>query len=401
MIGQSLTQHQLTVCVRVCRTWKALLEPILWKHVEDSGSYKGRRWSPGRDDTLLECIELGCLKTHCHMIQSLRLELSDMDFKDLQDLQQFPPTFPQLRYIELIGVTLSDKEIARFLGKGSPAGWKQIIFQTNDPGTSSQFGKESVKEVLKHAATLEVLRVEGAWCLSSADIQELLCGLPKLKEFFVLSAAYNCFPTDPELKASDLVASRWACENMEVFGCSIGDIPRPSPKTIGYQESIDLQRQVCAQLGRLHKLRKLILKTPYPIYDAGNLRSALFHQSCNCLALSLESGLDLLHNLKDLCKVGLEDMDVDIGNHEEQAWVKEHWPHATVCYPKNPERGPRITIHDYDSYDDCDGDGYDSDDSTIAVRRKLRLQAEIEFYGSSDEEYYGDEDYGHISDCSE
>ncbi|KAF9906561.1 hypothetical protein EC991_000503 [Linnemannia zychae] len=399
MIGQSLTQHQLTVCVRICRTWKGLFWPLLWKHVEDSASRKTRHWSPNRDSALLACIERGYLKTNCHMIHSLRLELSDMDFKDLQTLRQLPSTFPQLRSVELIGAVGSDIEIARFLRRGSPAGWKQIIFRANHPEISPRFGKESAKEVLKHAATLEVLRVEGAWCLSSTEIQELLCGLPKLKEIYVIGAVQLYVPPDPELKASDLVASRWACKNLEVFGCSIGDIPRPKPKTKGYQQSIDLQRQVCAQLGRLHKLRELILRSPYPIYSARNPQRSYEHQSHSCLALSLESGLDLLHNLKDLRKVGLEDMDVDIGNQKEQAWVKEHWPHATVWYPKNPELGPRIRAYDpFDDYDASANDGNissgynsndshdsnDSRDSNDSIRQRIIAAIEDDYYGADE-----------------
>ncbi|KAK3848422.1 MAG: hypothetical protein J3R72DRAFT_500189 [Linnemannia gamsii] len=365
LIGHALTQHQLTVCVRVCKAWKALFSPILWRHVEDSASRKTRRWFPGRDHTLLACIaQHGVLKLKCRYIHSLRLECSEVDFTDLQARHQLPSTLPRLRSVEFIGSSAWDKDIARFIRRGSPAGWKQIIFRTNHHQGWCRFGKESVKEVLKHAATLEVLRVEAAWCLSSLEIQELLCGLPKLKEFLVLGAVQLYVPPDPSLKASDLVASQWVCTDLEIFGCTIEGVPPPdtkqqqggggggggnhNAKTKAHRESIHLQRQVR--------------------YND--------HQSYNCLTMSLEGGLDLLHGLKELRKVGLEDMDVEIGNPAEQEWVKANWPHATIQYPGNPETGPRLGIF---------GDNDDNDNEYNALMRERLIAAiEDDFYGADE-----------------
>ncbi|KAK3848420.1 MAG: hypothetical protein J3R72DRAFT_428976 [Linnemannia gamsii] len=382
LIGHDLTQHQLSVCVRVCKVWKVLFSPALWRHVEDSASRKTRKWTRSRDHTLLECIaQHGVLKLKCRYIHSLRLECSDADFADLQARHQLPSTLPHLRSVEFIGVCGSDRDIARFIRRGSPAGWRQIIFRTNNPQGSCKFGKESVKEVLKHAATLEVLRVEAAGYLSSLEIQELLCGLPKLKEFFVLGAVQLYVPPDPSLNASDVVASRWVCTDLEIFGCTIKGVPRPdiawgegaddyasdyASDTKAHRESIHLQRQVCAQLGRLTKLRELILRAPYPTYDTLDRRRYIDHQSRNCLAMSLEGGLDLLHGLKELRKVGLVDMDVNIGYAAEQEWVKANWPHATIQFPGNP--GAVWQIGGYGNNDDSDSDSDDSDNDSNVSR---------------------------------
>lgn len=208
--------------------------------------------------------------------------------------------------------------------------------------------------MLKHASTLEVLRVEGAWCLESKEIQELLCSLPKLREFNLLGACSHDVPPDPSLEASDIVASEWACTDLEVFGCEITGLRRPSKlanghasgpiKTKAEQDSIDLQRRVCAQLGKLTKLRELILRVPAPTFERGHIPNNPRYTR-DCLALGLEAGLDLLIDLKDLRKVGLEDMDVDIGNIAEQAWVAHNWPHTTIRYPGNPEAGPYIKFN--------------------------------------------------------
>ncbi|KAG0078752.1 hypothetical protein BGZ90_004452 [Linnemannia elongata] len=364
LVGQFCTQHQLTVCVRVCRAWKTLFYPILWRHVQDSKARNERRWIPGRDDMLLICAARGALRTNGHLIQSLRLECSDVQFSTLLETQ-LPPNLPQLTSIEFIGVSSMDNVIASLLRR-STAGWRSIIFRANHPQGLPRFGRESLKEVIKHASTLEVLRVEGAWCLNSKEIQQLLCGLPKLREFNLLGACSHDVPPDPSLEASDVVASEWACTNLEVFGCEIQGLQRPPKpadgrwsgpiKTKEEQDSIDLQRRVCAQLGRLKRLRELILRVPAPTYE-GNHMPYNPRFTRDCLAMGFETGLDLMVDLKDLRKVGLEDMDVDIGNFAEQAWVAYNWPHATIRYPGNPEAGPHINIYPPDS--DLEPEDYD------------------------------------------
>ncbi|KAF8946333.1 hypothetical protein BGZ47_000812 [Haplosporangium gracile] len=298
-----------------------------------------------------------------------QIECGDVDFSNLLE-SQLPPTLLQLTSIEFIGVSSTDGVIANFLRR-STAGWKQIIFRANHPQMTPRFWKESFKEVLKHAAT-QVLQVECAWCLSSKEIQGLLCGLPKLKEFNLLGACSHDVPPDPSLDASDIVTSEWACTNLEVFGCKIKGLRRPPKPTNGRvsgpiktraeQESIDLQRRVCAQLGKLTKLRDLILRVHAPIFDdhytPNNPRNTR-----DCLALGFETGLDLLRDLKELRKVGLEDMDVDIGNFAEQTWVAQNWPHTTVRYAGNPEAGPHINFYapnsDSEPDDDDDNANYE------------------------------------------
>ncbi|KAG0359383.1 hypothetical protein BGX24_005780, partial [Mortierella sp. AD032] len=46
--------------------------------------------------------------------------------------------------------------------------------------------------------------------------------------------------------------------------------------------------------------------------------------------MTLDSGLDLLRNLKYLRIVGLTDMEVYIDGDKEQKWVAEHWPNAAL-----------------------------------------------------------------------
>lgn len=94
---------------------------------------------------------------------------------------------------------------------------------------------------------------------------------PRLKEPY-LSGYYET-TLEGWLDAREIVQSDWVCQDLEVFHCRIGNIPRPEitrticrkPATKRHvksgtmEESIDLQRQVYAKLARLKKLRELRL----------------------------------------------------------------------------------------------------------------------------------------------
>lgn len=239
-------------------------------------------------------------------------------------------------------------------------------------------------EVLRYVATLVVSQVEGAGCLRKNKITLLLHGLPNLKEFCMLGAVrIDAGWMDDKWELSELVSVDWACTGLEVFGCTIGGIPRPHIarrlggasttiliKTEAEPESIAIQRGVYAQLGRLKMLTELTLKTLRPCYKVRDVRRHLDHHFYDCLAMSLESGLDLLANLGDLRRVDLEDMSVKIGNPAEQAWVAEHWPLATVVYARYPETGSGTNVNSYidgepdddesdvDEFDDSESDEY-------------------------------------------
>ncbi|KAG0042628.1 hypothetical protein BGZ89_006808, partial [Linnemannia elongata] len=147
------------------------------------------------------------------------------------------------------------------------------------------------------------------------------------------------------LDAREIVESDWVCSNLEVFRCEISDIPRPdiTRKIAGEpaykwvksgtpQESMDLQRQIYAKLARFTKLRKLSLGFPVNL-------SARRHRYVNLdnlmqfdgLAMTLESGLDLLKDLKELDEVELYLLEFGIRSYaEEVEWMKTNWPKAIV-----------------------------------------------------------------------
>lgn len=108
-----------------------------------------------------------------------------MEFSKLLE-SQLPPTLPRLTLIEFIGVSSTDGEIAKVL-RWSTAGWRSIIIRANHPMMTPRFWKESFKEVLKHAVTLDVLRVEGAWWKANRS-RSYSAGCPNSRLYLVPAA---------------------------------------------------------------------------------------------------------------------------------------------------------------------------------------------------------------------
>ena len=62
-----------------------------------------------------------------------------------------------------------------------------------------------------------------------------------------------------------------------------------------------------------------------------------------CLAMTLDSGLDLLRDLNKLERVGLQDMEVYVGEMERE-WMEANWPgcHTILYYIFVPRRYVRF-----------------------------------------------------------
>ncbi|KAF9091476.1 hypothetical protein BGX29_010911 [Mortierella sp. GBA35] len=360
MVAPYLSLHDLAMCVRVCRTWKTIYSPFLWRHIK--GKRKPPWWFGGEqglswNEIFLKCAAAGALRTNGHLIQSLSLSFDEDDtYKDDDEVNQdgdnadedderdqferlleyCPPTFPQLTSISLDGLGNRDKLIVDILRRGT-AGWRELEFGLYDVDHRTSLGAKVTKIILDNASTLEVLKLDCAWWFSSKHLQQLLCTARNLREFNVLGGMRTYGPADPSIDAHDVVGSEWVCMDLEVFGCEIGKIPRPditrridgrpASKLVAgtLQESIDLQRRVYAQLGRLTKMRELSLGAPYDDDECDDYRRDLGIRLFDCLAMSLESGLGLLKDLKQLRKVGVEDMEVYIGRKRERLWVKQNW----------------------------------------------------------------------------
>jgi hypothetical protein len=237
----------------------------------------------------------------------------------------------------------SDDLIASFIRKapssavgGDGSGLRRLEIDRFE--VFGEFGACSTEALLEHASTLEVVRLDMVPLMDSKVIQQFLCSAPRLKEFDIIGG--ERVVEGVFLDAHDVVSSDWVCTELEVFRCQIGGIPRPDItreiagrpaidfiKEGTLQESLDLQRGVYMQLGRLTKLKELTLgvidRASWANYGEDDERYFQY----DCLAMTLESGLDLLKGLKELWIVDLADMEESIFSlDEERAWVKKNWP---------------------------------------------------------------------------
>ena len=376
-IAPLLNHRDLAACVRVCRSWKRLFHRQLWSHID-------LVWN--EDDKAWQRRVCRALRTNKRLVKSLKLTL-EMDELLPLFLNQCPVPFPNLTSVELVAPFEDDYEdewLAGFINITTD-GWKRVVFRkVKGCFGIVEFDQYPFEEFLRLAApTLEVFRTYDLSLVSMAQVNELLCTAPNLKEIY-LSGGKDNTPNnwlDPE----KLTESEWVCSNLEVFGCCIGGIPRPditrdidgkpaSQRVIEgtIQESIDLQRQVYAHLARFTKLRELTLGFPLdPAEARDDKRYKEFYRQYDCLTMTLDSGLDLLKGLKDLQLVRLVDMEIYIEGEKEQAWFAENWPHAT------------IKIEDDTEYQDSDAEYQDSD---------AEYQDSDAEYQDSDAEYQDSDD---------
>ncbi|KAF9541805.1 hypothetical protein EC957_002640 [Mortierella hygrophila] len=360
MIMSLLDQHELAACTRVSQAWNKAFTPLLWRHVEDS------LWERRSMSRVYEAALNGGLKRNGAFIQSLRLVTKPL-YMDCF-LERCPPTFPQLTSLWIDGVSNGDEDDLIALLDRCTAGLKKVIYCLRDKSWGCFEFDTATQALIEHADTLEVFRLEGDYVSGGSPINRLLCSLPNLKEL--------CFQGDPSLgrggtlDASEIVKSDWVCSNLEIFGCDIGNIPRPDitrniagepankrVKSGTPQESMDLQRQVYAKLAKFTKLRKLSLGFPADCSSSKYRRAYEDNfMQFDCLAMTLESGLDLLKDLKGLEEVDLYHME--FGNRgyaeEEEEWMKANWPKA---YVGRSNQFPEI---DADSENETDSE-YDTD----------------------------------------
>ncbi|KAF9931147.1 hypothetical protein FBU30_010683 [Linnemannia zychae] len=279
------------------------------------------------------------------------------------------------------GSDIQDTDLA-YLIESSSCGWKTLATDTH-----CVFGFLSAAAVVRnkrHLATLENFRVTtGDLDFPSSMIHELLCSAKRLKRFEGRSF-YRDWAPMMRISAQDMIQGEWACTDLETFHCAISNIPRPDLKQMkngkplrgplhageSMDESFKLQKLVYQQLGRLTKLRELVLGyrscegkestggfitdedrwwdqgVPEADYyyssddnydstgesssseddDDGVLPTGLLY---DCLSMSLESGLEELKNLTELTWLSLEGISHCVKNKDRQ-WIKQQWPKMFV-----------------------------------------------------------------------
>ncbi|KAF9120647.1 hypothetical protein BGW39_011206 [Mortierella sp. 14UC] len=358
MVLAFLTQRDLSACVRVCRSWKTLFHPRLWRHIElcwkadDEDDKDDKDYEAEDDSGTWQKRVAEAMEASGHLVQSLKLKFDEKGGKLSSFLRHCSQsTFPNLTSAEVDfqfgeddGSQDIDVGIATFINLSS-AGWKRLVIQkSRKPHSFLPFWWESHKALLKHASTLVAIRMCCKLTISQETIDQLLCTAPNLKEAYFYGD--GDIVRGARMDAREIEESKWVCDNLEVFGCRIGKILRPDitrnryvnalrarglAKQGSHEESIYFQQQVYAKLARLTKLRELTLGFPIITDETDDFEGYKYsYRQYDCLAMTVDSGLDMLKDLKDLRKVDLTNMEVYIDGEQEQAWFKKSWPNATI-----------------------------------------------------------------------
>ncbi|KAF9958064.1 hypothetical protein BGZ72_000929 [Mortierella alpina] len=305
-----------------------------------------------------ECTDsLFAFLERCPRLESLILHsVSDVPFGQLSAvLQKYCPLLNRLQW-EAENSNEGDAEIANLLDASSNSqehgGWKsiQLPFMKN-------FGPLSAQALQRHANTLTHVSANGWGSLSSADIQALLCLAPCLQDLnghLTADATSDGRVAEMVLHAQDLLQSNasWAgTGTLKHMRLVIDGIPRPDvkcdhtgkpflrplPATPTHTSSLQVQESVCRQLGAMTQLQTLTLGRP-DVNPSGvivlaerlvrlhpTLGAFVREHQYQCLELSLDSGLGLLSELKELRSLNVARMSHRIGIAELE-WMHVNWP---------------------------------------------------------------------------
>ncbi|KAF9374517.1 hypothetical protein CPC16_001236 [Podila verticillata] len=233
---------------------------------------------------------------------------------------------------------LTDLDVSQMISRSVK--WTRI-----DIRTQRNVGALTAAAIASHCQKLETLSLSDCPRVNSSDIQSILTVASNLL-YLDINSNGNFAP--PQLQASDVVSSSWACSSLEGLSANIVGVPRPDvtlqhngQPTSGalhsgtVADSHAIQRRVLAQIGMLTGLQELHLgnnelsenETDRFGYDPATKKTLFVddHFQLTCLELSLASGLDQLSELK-----GLEVLDVTRMAHRigvaELEWMQENWP---------------------------------------------------------------------------
>jgi hypothetical protein len=255
----------------------------------------------------------------------------------------------------LSNALLSDLDVD---GKNVQEIWQGIHLGDFVSGTSIT---EADRKAIVHTAShrgFQNLLVHNEELLSSEDLLAILRTCPTLRVF---ECGYDRYPS---IAASELIQQPWSCKWLKVLHLVISGIPRPDITTDArgkpipagtplhsgtMEESRVIQRKVYAQLGALvclevlslgySLLRDMIADTDADANDSddGSNNAGQAAKKYNpflqltCLELTLESGLDMLLELKSLECFSVFGMDHRIGK-KELLWMQRHWHSVRRVY---------------------------------------------------------------------
>ncbi|KAG0348141.1 hypothetical protein BG004_005967 [Podila humilis] len=221
----------------------------------------------------------------------------------------------------------SDEEIAEILKLGRD--WDSIGLSV-----CRDLNQLTYSAILDDCQSLRVLDLGGCGEITSQQLIAILGKASQLTKFSALTY-HPEYPSaeSPEIQASDLVDLKWASLRLLKFCCKIR-VPRhhrhvrlgredPGEKEEEEEEeSKELQRQVCRKLGEQKSLQWLELGV-WCQQEIISVEDTRFQREC--LEMTLETGLNELSELAQICLLDVSQMSHRIGVPELE-WIERHWP---------------------------------------------------------------------------
>ncbi|KAG0227845.1 hypothetical protein BGW41_003660 [Actinomortierella wolfii] len=312
---------------------------------------------------------------HFRHLKSLTLGKPQQD--TIRVLADALPSLPHLRDLGILNyVTFATNEhYAQLLAAGGSNRWRRIELPCLVP--------KAIDALANHTDTLEYLVVREAYAKVDQSLVDLLASCTKLRALRLTSYAINA---NTFINYIDDIADNqknveqkqqqqrqqyrqlrpWKCENTLIdFRVHIDGIPRNDWNEECPGQSHDLQEQVLARLGRFHNLQRLELGISE---ERLQLFEEDFEVECysfdlpkyqyECVDMTLENGLGMLHQLRQLRHLVVGNMATHIGPKEAE-WMIQHWPRLRVieglcpddeckAKPKFQELAPHIQVIEFD-----------------------------------------------------
>lgn len=223
-------------------------------------------------------------------------------------------------------------------------GWREVRSQ-------AVLCQASCKALIEHSPTLEIIQATSIGEESSSTLLKILSLSPRLR---ILITSDDNWPVNfytPHIEAEHFIDAHhgdptpWACEkSIKILKTIISGIPRPEVNMLlngrwhietlkeNYaQDREQLQKCVYMRLSRLTNLEELSLG--HCAKEGGYIRlidrAVSMDFQCECLEMTLESGLHYLEGLKNLRLLDIRRMAQWIGTKEVQ-WMARHWPSLRI-----------------------------------------------------------------------
>ncbi|KAG0045738.1 hypothetical protein BGZ83_009017 [Gryganskiella cystojenkinii] len=285
-------------------------------------------------DFVFRCLSLVSLKVHRDLRYNPRMN-GELIRDSCKALRHIGITLKALQ--ELVWEVEDDDDVCNDMLQNTFLINPGQLAKINITAPSVSFSLFAREAMLKVAASVEEFTLDDVPWVWGYDIQEFMQRATNLKAFKILtlSRSYDRVVDrplswwhlyDPEGFNNDDMRP-WACEQTlerlavviqvsDEARVDVGVNPKPAMTDV----EKGAHKRVYSQLSRLTKLKELVLSG-----ERKNEHRDLDKMHTECLALSLESGLDMLHDMKEMEVLDVRNCAHRIGVRELE-WIHKHWP---------------------------------------------------------------------------